>query len=78
MFPTCVVINSRSVVFEVTVDFKCHYNSWNRDSGTVRWNSETLWLNSGTVLVEQWNSVGGPVEQCRWNSEGGTVLVEQC
>ena len=27
---------------------------------------ETMWLNSGTVMVEQ----------CWWNS--GTVLVEQC
>ena len=44
-----------------------------------QWKSdgETVWWNSGTVLVEQWNSVGGTVEQCRWNSEGGTVLVEQ-
>ena len=27
---------------------------------------EQCWWNSGTVLVEQ------------WNSDGGTVLVEQC
>ena len=27
-------------------------------------------------MVEQWNSVGGIVEQCWWNS--GTVMVEQC
>ena len=49
------------------------------------------WLNSGTVLVEQWHSnggtvwwnnetvtveqCGGKVEQCWWNSR--TVLVEQ-
>ena len=26
-------------------------------------------------MVEQWNSVGGIVEQCWWNS--GTVMVEQ-
>ena len=33
-------------------------------------------------MVEQWNSVGGKVEQCWWNSVveqcGGTLLVEQC
>ena len=30
-----------------------------------QWKSdgETVWWNSGTVLVEQWNSVGGTVEQ---------------
>ena len=27
-------------------------------------------------MVEQWNSVGGIVEQCWWSS--GTVMVEQC
>ena len=27
------------------------------------------------MLVEEWNSVGGTVEQCWWNSE--TVMVEQ-
>ena len=27
-------------------------------------------------MVEQWNSVGGIVEQCWWNS--GTETVEQC
>ena len=32
--------------------------------GTV----EQCWWNSGTVLVEQ----------CRSNSEGGTLLLEQC
>ena len=64
-------------------------------SGTVeQWNSDSGagWWISGTVLVEQWNSVGGtviveqfrgivkPVERC-----GGTVeqlkcnsVVEQC
>ena len=43
------------------------------------WNSEggTAWWNSGTVLVEEWNSVGGTVvvEQC--NSVGGTLIVEK-
>ena len=38
-------------------------------------------------MVEKWNSVGGTVwwnsgtvmlEQCRWNSDCGTVLVKQC
>ena len=38
---------------------------WNSDSEIVRWNSKT-------VFVEQ---CGGTVEQ--WNSDGGTVLVEQ-
>ena len=48
---------------------------------------EQCWWNSGTVLVEQWNSdseIGGTVKQClwnsvveQWNSDGGTVLVEQ-
>ena len=27
-------------------------------------------------MVEKWNSVGGRVEQCLWNS--GTLKVEQC
>ena len=40
----------------------------NSESGTVWWNNEI-------VMVEQWNSVGGIVEQCWWNS--GTVMVEQ-
>ena len=31
----------------------------------------TVWWNSETVLVEQWNCVGGIVEQ--WKSVGGTV-----
>ena len=31
------------------------------------------WWNSGTVMVEQWNSVGGTVEQCWWNS-----VMEKC
>ena len=53
---------------------------WN--IGTVfveQWNSdrETVWWISGTVMVEQWNSVGGRAEDCKWNSVGGTVLVEQ-
>ena len=37
------------------------------------------------MLVEQWNSESGTVEQCWWNSDGrtvrwksGTVLVEEC
>ena len=34
---------------------------------------EQCWWNSG---VEQWNSVGGIVEQFQWNS--GTVMLEQC
>ena len=34
---------------------------------------EQCWWNSEIVIVEQWNSV---VEE--WNSDGGTVLVEQC
>ena len=36
-------------------------------------------------MVEQWNTDGGTVEQCWWNSvmekfksEGGTVMVEEC
>ena len=33
---------------------------------------QCLW-NSGTVMVEQWNSVRGTVEQCLWNS-----VIEQC
>ena len=59
-----------------------------------------MWWNSGKVLVEQWDSDSGiveveqcggtvwwnsVVEQCWWNSDGGTmwskrrtVLVEQC
>ena len=43
-----------------------------------QWNSvgRTVWCNSGIVLVEQWNSVGGIVEQCWWHS--GTVMLEQC
>ena len=32
----------------------------------------TVWWNTGTVIVEQ---CGGTVEH--WNSDGGTVLVEQ-
>ena len=32
-----------------------------------------MWYNSGTVLVEQWNSESGTVW---WNS--GIVMVEQC
>ena len=32
---------------------------WKSDGGTV----EECWWNSGTVLVEQWNSVGEIVEQ---------------
>ena len=39
---------------------------WNMDG-------ETVWWNSGTVLVEQWNSVGGTVEQRRCNSVGVTM-----
>jgi len=42
-------------------------------------------VNSGTVLVERWNSVGGTVRVEQWNNDGGTVwwysvggLVEQC
>ena len=31
-----------------------------------------MWWNTGTVMVKQ---CGGTVEQ--WNSDGGTVLVEQ-
>ena len=33
---------------------------WNSVGGTVRWNSvgRGAWWNRGTVLVEQWNSVG--------------------
>ena len=27
-------------------------------------------------VVDQWNSVGGIVEQCWWKS--GTVMVQQC
>ena len=43
-----------------------------------QWNSVggTVWWNSGTVLVEQWNSDGETVEQCSWNS--GTEFVEKC
>ena len=50
----------------------CWYKSVARTveqcGGKVRWNSAggRAWWNRGTVLVEQWNSVGG------------TVLVEQC
>ena len=40
--------------------------------GTVK----QCWWNSGTVLVEQWNSDGETVEQCSWNS--GTEFVEKC
>ena len=36
-------------------------------------NVEVAYWNRGTVLVEQWNSVGGTVW---WNS--GTVMDEQC
>ena len=45
-----------------------------------QWNSGTLEQCGGTVMVEQ---CGGTVEQCvqqcvqQWNSDGGTVLVEQ-
>ena len=35
-----------------------------------RWNKD-----GRTVLVEQWSSGRGTVEQCWWNSE--TVIVEQ-
>ena len=42
---------------------------WNSDGETV----EQCWWNSATVIVEQWNSVGGKVW---WNS--ATVMVEQC
>ena len=45
---------------------------WNSDCRTVRWNSGTVggiveqcWWNSGTVMVE------------KWNTGGGTVMVEQ-
>ena len=38
---------------------------WNSDGGTV-------WLNSGTVIVEQ---CGGTVEQC-WR-DSGTMMVAQ-
>ena len=43
-----------------------------------QWNSDcrAVWLDSGTVMVEQWNSVGGTVKQTLWNS--GTVMVELC
>ena len=34
--------------------------------GTV----EQCWLKSGTMMVEQWNSDGGTMEQCCWNSVG--------
>ena len=34
------------------------------------WNSGTVWGNGGTVIVDS------VVEQ--WNSDGRTVLVEQC
>ena len=48
---------------------------WKSVRGKLRWKSETVlvgqcgasveqcWLNSGTVLVEQWNSDGETVQQ---------------
>ena len=42
---------------------------WNSNGATVGW-------NSGTVMVEQWNSDAGTVMVEQWNSNGGTV--EQC
>ena len=58
---------------------------WSSVCGIV----EQCWWSSGTVMVEQcrWNSdseIGGTVKQClwnsvveQWNSDGGTVIVEQ-
>ena len=45
---------------------------WSSDSGTMRWNSKTVFVEQCGGTVEQcWcNSV---VEQCRWNSDGRTV-----
>ena len=43
---------------------------WKSDSGKVRRNSKTVFLEQSG---EQWNSAGSTVW---WNSE--TVLVEQC
>ena len=48
-----------------------------------QWNiGGTVWWNSRTVMVEQ---CGGKVEQSwwnsvveKWNSHGGTLMVEQC
>ena len=59
---------------------QCLWNSAG-NSGTVKVEQcggtmEQCWWNSGTVMVEQRNSVGGTMEQCWWNSESGTV--EQC
>ena len=46
---------------------------------------EQCWLNSGTVMVEQWNGGRGTVEQCLWNSvmeqcswNSEIVMVEEC
>ena len=46
-------------------------DQWNSVGGIV----EQCWRNSGTVIVQQcrWNSDSGTV---RWNSK--TVFVEQC
>ena len=35
---------------------------------------EQCWWNSGTVMVEQWNSSRGTVFVEQWNSVCGTVL----
>ena len=36
---------------------------WTSHCGTVWWNSGTVWWKSGTVMVVQWNSNRGTVEQ---------------
>ena len=56
---------------------------WKRDSGTVKklWStSGTMRVeqwNRGTIVVEQWNRDGRTVERWWWNSDSGTVVVEQ-
>ena len=46
-----------------------------RCGGTVWWNSRTVMVEQcgGNVAQSCWNSV---VE--KWNSHGGTLMVEQC
>ena len=50
---------------------------WSSDSGTMRWNSKTVFVEQCGGTVEQcwWNS--GTVKVEHWNSVGGTVMVEQ-
>ena len=60
---------------------------WNCVGGRAWWNSGTMMEEQcgGTVEQSWWNTHSGTVKQRWWNgvvdhgnSEGGTVIVEQC